>query len=190
MNLLYRFSAVSYTYVLQETISDEWKFLKTILFENVEPLVNSLEYGFRYKTPNRGSKGVTRFYNCRRIKVHAKVQCNRKVMVFIPNTEKDECSVSIKGQHTCNDMDSKSMAKMPLKQEDYNTINHMLRAGLPKKDIKKLLKARNSHLSTNRLNYAVKKASDEIYGSGTLSLGKSFLIIITIKNQQEHISAA
>ncbi|XP_065092721.1 uncharacterized protein LOC135713520 [Ochlerotatus camptorhynchus] len=105
------------------------KFLKTIPFENVKPLVKSLEYGFRYKTPNRGSKGVTCFYNCRRIKVHAKVQCNRKVMVFIPNAEKDECSVSIKGQHICNDMDSKSMAKMPLKQEDYNTINPMLHAG-------------------------------------------------------------
>lgn len=163
-------------YVLQEI---NWKFLTAITFADVKSFVESLESGFRFKTQNSSAKGVMRYYNCRRIKVNAKEQCNRKVMVYIPNTENDECSVHIKGQHTCNNMGSESKAKMALQPNDYSTINEMLRTGTPKKEIKKLLMARNENISTNRLNYAVKKASAELYGSGTLSLGKCFIIFIS-----------
>lgn len=147
----------------------------------MKSFVESLESGFRFKTQNSSTKGVIRYYNCRRIKVNAKVQCNRKVMVFIPNTANDECSVHIKGQHNCNDMGSESRAKMALQPNDHSTINEMLRTGMPKKEIKKLLMARNKDISTNRLNYAVKKASVELYGNGTLSLGKCLIIIIMFK---------
>ncbi|XP_062535355.1 uncharacterized protein LOC134204562 isoform X2 [Armigeres subalbatus] len=116
------------------SVEINWKFLEAITFANVKSFVETLESGFRFKTQNSSSKGVIRYYNCRRIKVNAKVQCNRKVMVFIPNTANDECSVHIKGQHNCNDMGSESKAKMALQPNDHSTINEMLRTGMPKKD--------------------------------------------------------
>lgn len=169
------------TATAEATTSNEWEFLKTIPSADISNFVRSLEGGFRFKSKTSSVKGVVRYYYCCRVKVNAKVQCNRKVMVYIPNTENDEGSVSIKGQHTCNEMDLQSKAKTPLQPDDYSTIYEMLRTGMPKREIKKLLKTRNNNISTTRLNYAVKKASAEIYGNGTLSLGKRFLIIITIQ---------
>lgn len=101
-------------------------------------------------------------------------------MVFIPNGSGVNCSINVKGAHSCTTAKPEDLAKIPLDRKDIEDVDNMLRTGIPLKDIKKHLKANNQQVSKTRVNYAVKQASQMMFGCGTLSLGKWIRICCSI----------
>lgn len=153
----------------------KWELFTSVPSDDLQTAVQDCEYGFRFKVENRVSKGRVQYYYCRRIKVKASQQCGRRMMVFIPNGSERNCSINLKGAHTCDTAKSEDLAKTVLTKENYAEMDRMLRSGIPLKDIKKHIRASNPQVSKNRVNYAIMQASQAMYGCGELSLGKSLI---------------
>ncbi|XP_021701033.1 uncharacterized protein LOC110676644 isoform X2 [Aedes aegypti] len=149
----------------------KWELFTSVPSDDLQTAVQDCEYGFRFKVENRVSKGRVQYYYCRRIKVKASQQCGRRMMVFIPNGSERNCSINLKGAHTCDTAKSEDLAKTVLTKENYAEMDRMLRSGIPLKDIKKHIRASNPQVSKNRVNYAIMQASQAMYGCGELSLG-------------------
>lgn len=149
----------------------KWTLYTSVPPDGVKLAVQDCEFGFRYKVENRVTKGRVQYYYCRRIKAKASKQCERRLMVFIPNGSDVNCSINLRGTHTCGTAKSEDLAKIPLSKKDVAEINDLLHSGIPLKDIKKHIRASNQQVSKNRVNYAVKQASQALYGCGELSLG-------------------
>lgn len=153
-----------------------WEHYASVPSDEVKTTVDNCEYGFRFKVENRVSKGRVQYYYCRRLKVKAKPQCQRKLMVFIPNGTDCNYGINLRGVHTCLDAKPEDLAKTRLSPKDLADMDDLLRSGIPVKDIKKHIKAKNQQVSKNRVNYAVKQASQAMYGCPNISLGKSMIL--------------
>lgn len=151
--------------------SDTWTILCSLPLSEVEAYVKSFEYGFRFKAENLPNKGRMRYFNCCRIKVRAKPQCGRTLVVFIPNSN-DDATISAKGQHTCTMAPASHIARSRLTVENQHLVTTMLKAGVPSKDVKATIRVTNPAITKNQLDYAVKTTSRKLFGNGELSLGK------------------
>lgn len=161
----------------------KWTLYTSVPPDGVKLAVQDCEFGFRYKVENRVTKGRVQYYYCRRIKAKASKQCERRLMVFIPNGSDVNCSINLRGTHTCGTAKSEDLAKTPLSKKDVAEINDLLHSGIPLKDIKKHIRASNQQVSKNRVNYAVKQASQALYGCGELSLGKSVIVLMSTRRK-------
>jgi hypothetical protein len=123
------------------------------------------------KTENTPSKGRMRYYNCARIKVRAKPQCTRQLLAFIPNNS-GSATVSARGTHSCQDAPWQNAAKSKITNQHKELIDHLLRSGIPSKDVKTHVKAFDDKIAKGSLNYAVKTSKEKLFGGGKLSFGE------------------
>lgn len=110
-----------------------WEVHSTVPVDEIEQYVLSIEYGFRFKTQNIPSKGKMRYYQCRRVKVRVVPQCERKLLVFIPNTDPDASSatVSLKGKHTCANASLELMHRANLNEMDCGLMTSFVKSEVP-----------------------------------------------------------
>lgn len=119
------------------------------------------------------------YYNCSRIKVRAKPQCTRQLLVFIPNTT-GVASISAKGHHSCGDAPAKNVGRLKISTEEQQLIDKLVGSGIPSRHVKMQLKANNENLAKGYLNHAVKVAQKTLFGNGVMSLGKCIIILYII----------
>lgn len=98
-----------------------------------------------------------RYYNCRRIKVRVIPQCERKLLVFIPNTDAD-ATISLKGKHTCVNAPPELLARAKLNEMDCELVTNLVKSGVPTRDVRKHFRVMNSEVSDNQLRCAVQSA--------------------------------
>nr|XP_019560724.2 splicing factor 1 isoform X2 [Aedes albopictus] len=124
-----------------------WQPIKTCLTEmEAMKFVKTFECGFKYKSENHPRKGTMRYFRCSRIKHRARPQCERKLLLFVPND--GACKISAKGDHTCAAAPMENRAGRQLNTEHHKTIENLVSSGLPAKDIKTTVNWRSSpHLT-------------------------------------------
>nr|XP_029722901.1 uncharacterized protein LOC115263748 isoform X2 [Aedes albopictus] len=156
----------------KRTNETTWQTIKTnVPMKEAENFLRTFELGFLFKSENRPAKGTMRYYRCSRLKHRARPQCERKALIFIPNTT-DGCTISCKGAHTCDKAPAENIAGRKLNPENHQTIEDLVSSGMPTKDVKKTIGTLAEGVTKNQLNYAIKAANKKLFGSGVLSLGE------------------
>lgn len=150
---------------------DTWKVVCSLPLNAVEGFVKNYEYGYRFKAENTPSKGRMRYFDCSRIKVRYKPQCEKKLVVFIPNSNED-ATISTKGQHSCTTAPTSHISRSRLTVENQQLVTTMLKAGIPTRDVKATVKLSNPTITRNQLAYAIKTTNRQLFGNSELSLGK------------------
>ncbi|XP_065093758.1 uncharacterized protein LOC135714343 [Ochlerotatus camptorhynchus] len=150
---------------------DGWRVHSIVPVAEIKSTVLQIEFGFRFKSENFPIKGTMRYYDCRRIKFRSRPQCERKLLVFIPNSDVP-ATISIRGKHTCATAPPEHLARTKLNEQQSDLIEGLLKSGIPSKDIKKHVRVVNSTVSKNQLNYAVKSTRQKLFGNGVFSIGE------------------
>ncbi|XP_065082961.1 zinc finger protein Xfin-like [Ochlerotatus camptorhynchus] len=151
---------------------DGWEIYSTVPVKEIESYVLSIEFGFRFKSQNIPYKGKMRYYDCRRIKCRVVPQCDRKLLVFIPNTDAD-ATISLKGKHTCATAPPKNLARAKLNEKDCELITNLVKSGVPSRDVRKHFRVVNRAVSNNQLRYAVQSALKTFQLQNTVSISSS-----------------